>query len=276
MNKKREIVSIFGGSAVIEALKRRIKELEKVVERSNQVENAGVQGRLRVRKVKESFQYYHVKEKCDSKGEYIKKSERSLATKLAYKQYYSTIGKVAKKELNQLNYILSIYNPNMLIETYNNMHEGRKTLIKPVEMDNRDYADMWQAMTYDRKPIDLNRAVQQTIKGEIVRSKSEALIADTLYAMGIPYHYEMPLYLEGIGVIYPDFTVLNIEKRKVFYLEHLGMIDERGYLRDAVERLDGYEKNEIYPGESLLLTYETEKRPLKRDELKKMLGHYLQ
>ncbi|MEE3440399.1 MAG: hypothetical protein VZR07_10670, partial [Ruminococcus sp.] len=50
----------------------------------------------------------------------------------------------------------------------------------------------------------------ETQRGEIVRSKSEVIIADALYYANIPYHYEKPIKV-GDRVIYPDFTVLNVK-----------------------------------------------------------------
>ena len=51
-----------------------------------------------------------------------------------------------------------------------------------------------------------------TNNGEIVRSKSEKIIADLLFMLGIPYVYECPLDTPG-GTIYPDFTILDISTR---------------------------------------------------------------
>lgn len=56
-----------------------------------------------------------------------------------------------------------------------------------------------------------------------MRSKSEKIIADKLYSMGIPYRYEYPLVLERDIVVYPDFTILKIGEQKTLYLEHLGI-----------------------------------------------------
>ena len=65
-----------------------------------------------------------------------------------------------------------------------------------------------------------------TSKGERVRSKSEVIIADVLNREGVPYRYEYPIYIKGIGKIYPDFTVLNIGIRKEMIWDHFGMMDD--------------------------------------------------
>lgn len=52
-----------------------------------------------------------------------------------------------------------------------------------------------------------------------MRSKSEVIIADLLNKEGIPYRYEFPLYLKEFNTVYPDFTILNVRKRKEIYWE---------------------------------------------------------
>ena len=108
-----------------------------------------------------------------------------------------------------------------------------------------------------------------------MRSKSELIIADLLYKEGVPYRYEYPLYLNGLGRIYPDFTVLNTKERKELHWEHLGMMDDAEYAENALRRIAVYEKNGIFPGENLILTHETRKNPLDQKIIKMMIANYL-
>ena len=89
------------------------------------------------------------------------------------------------------------------------------------------------------------------MRGDYVGSKSEAIIADRLFANDIPYHYEVaftpegeadtsrPVFdmygrlmgYEGLGTdpydrdtLHPDFYVLNKRTRKTYYWEHLGRL----------------------------------------------------
>lgn len=93
---------------------------------------------------------------------------------------------------------------------------------------------------------------------------------------GIPYRYEYPLYLNGIGSIYPDFTVLNVRLRKELFWEHLGMMDDTIYVEKAIQKITYYEENGIFPGDNLILTYETKQNPLNQKTVKLMIQHYLQ
>ena len=51
--------------------------------------------------------------------------------------------------------------------------------------------------------------ILRTERGDLVRSKSELVIADKLFARGIDYGYEQPLELEGGRIRYPDFTITD-------------------------------------------------------------------
>ena len=73
---------------------------------------------------------------------------------------------------------------------------------------------------YQGKPFDASLPKLYTSREERVRSKSEIIIADTLSRESIPYRYECPLHIPDVGNIYPDFTVLNVAKRKELYWEH--------------------------------------------------------
>ena len=89
----------------------------------------------------------------------------------------------------------------------------------------------------------------------------------------IPYRYEYPLVLEGC-TIHPDFTILRKEDRREFYLEHFGMLDETEYRNNALARILLYERNNLFPGESLIITAETVRRPLNSADVKRVINHY--
>ncbi|MBR3684626.1 MAG: hypothetical protein IKL78_07135 [Lachnospiraceae bacterium] len=89
--------------------------------------------------------------------------------------------------------------------------------------------------------------------------------------MGIPYRYECPVTLEGNITMYPDFTILRMPSREEVYLEHLGMMDDMNYVDGVMFKLNTYERNGIYLGVKLFVTYETGKKPLNTRALDGML-----
>jgi hypothetical protein len=71
--------------------------------------------------------------------------------------------------------------------------------------------------------------IHRTERGDLVRSKSELVIAEKLHARGIEYAYEQPLSLGQGRMRYPDFTIADHARGVIFYWEHLGLLDDPGY-----------------------------------------------
>lgn len=71
--------------------------------------------------------------------------------------------------------------------------------------------------------------IHRTERGELVRSKSELVIADKLFGRGIDYAYEQPLTLPNGRVRYPDFTITDSARGVTFVWEHLGMLGDPEY-----------------------------------------------
>ncbi|WP_240374047.1 RecQ family ATP-dependent DNA helicase [Bacillus piscicola] len=93
--------------------------------------------------------------------------------------------------------------------------------------------------------------IYRTRKGDLVRSKSEVIIANLLYDAGINYEYEKKLYYEQGRWIEPDFTITAGEKE--IYWEHLGMIGKASYDKRWLEKTAVYDT--YFPGQ-LEITYE--------------------
>lgn len=84
----------------------------------------------------------------------------------------------------------------------------------------------------------------------------------------------MSIILKGIGDVYPDFTVLNVRTKKEMYWEHMGMMDDSNYREKAIRKIESYERNGYYPGESLILTFETEVSPMNSKIVSNMIDNY--
>jgi hypothetical protein len=71
--------------------------------------------------------------------------------------------------------------------------------------------------------------IHTTTRGDVVRSKSEALIAELLNARHIEYAYERRLTFDDGSFRYPDFTVEDDDLGRTVYWEHLGMLNDSVY-----------------------------------------------
>ena len=63
------------------------------------------------------------------------------------------------------------------------------------------FIQKWSSEPFTGKEMTGEAPDYETDKGEIVRSKSELIIANTLAKLGIPYKYECPLFLRGFGIM---------------------------------------------------------------------------
>lgn len=77
-------------------------------------------------------------------------------------------------------------------------------------------------------PKDKLNLIYTTEKGDLVRSKSEVIIANLLFSHSVKYLYEKELYYCNEKYIRPDFTIIT-SKGKTFYWEHLGMLGNEEY-----------------------------------------------
>ncbi len=72
--------------------------------------------------------------------------------------------------------------------------------------------------------------IHRTKRGELVRSKSEVIIANELLAQGIDrYEYESAVKLSNGETRYPDFTIIDDDTGETFYWEHLGLLHNPDY-----------------------------------------------
>lgn len=90
--------------------------------------------------------------------------------------------------------------------------------------------------------------VHRTRNGELVRSKSEVIVADILHSLGVEYGYEVELSMSDGTWRLPDFTVRRASGSPVFW-EHLGMLDRAGYRADWQAKEQWYADHGILPFE---------------------------
>ncbi len=229
------------------------------------------QGRLRVNNDRGIARYYHISKDGDTHGKYISKENLDLAGKLAQKDYLQNMCRIVNNELKDIEKYLSGHREHALEEVYNKLNGYRQNLVTPLVTSDEFYAREWEQQAYITNPYYPEEKVYPTKKEEFVRSKSEVLLADMFYEMGVPYRYEAQLQLENGKVRYPDFTLLKVHTREEIYHEHFGLMDDGAYRQACFVKLDEYRKNGIYLGKNLIITYEAEGSYLNRKEIKKQM-----
>ena len=219
-------------------------------------------GYLRIAKKRNKYQYYQVRQKGDTKGVYLRRDKDSVAVKLAQKDYNIRLSEELAEQLKVIDRFLGDFKPEKVGQIYNALHPERQKMVTPLYPDEEKFVADWQNRPYRRKEFAPGAAEYYTAKGERVRSKSEIMIADALNRFGVPYRYEYPINVEGLGVVHPDFNCLNKRTRQEYFWEHNGMMGNPDYSLYAVNRIEKYMLAGLMPGSSLILTFETEATPL--------------
>ncbi len=135
------------------------------------------------------------------------------------------------------------------------LHQGPRSELRKYSSDDRsETARRLTNLFVTPSPVEINGRlfekylIHRTARGEMVRSKSEVIIADHLANHDIEYGYEQPLTIEGVTK-YPDFTIEDMESGLTFYWEHCGMLHVPSYLRRWEEKLGWYRVQGILPQE---------------------------
>ena len=135
------------------------------------------------------------------------------------------------------------------------LHQGPHTELRKFSSDERsETARRLTNLFLKPSPIDINGAfyeenlIHRTRRGEMVRSKSEVIIANELANRGVEYKYEQLLTLNGMTK-YPDFTIEDSESGNTFYWEHCGMLHVPDYKNRWEKKLVWYKSHGILPHE---------------------------
>lgn len=201
------------------------------------------------------------------------KSQEKLAQKLAYKKYLLEL----KNELTEEIKILNRY-----VKKFSSSQKSEQMLIDSAEMrrlispyfapENQALID-WKNAPYEKNTNHPENLIHKSISGNILRSKSEALIDMLLYESKIPYRYECQLVL-GNKIYWPDFSLLHPFTTERYYWEHFGMMDNPEYANKACLKIKEYTSNGIIPGINLITTFETKDKPLTSDTVKRIIDNY--
>jgi hypothetical protein len=135
------------------------------------------------------------------------------------------------------------------------LHQGPRSELRKYSSDDRsETARRLTNLFIAPSPIEVDgrffeeHLIHRTARGEMVRSKSEVIIANALAAKGLDYAYERPLTIHGVTK-YPDFTIEDMESGRTIFWEHCGMLHVPSYRRRWEEKLAWYREHDIAPHE---------------------------
>ncbi|WP_292142508.1 hypothetical protein [Butyrivibrio sp.] len=241
-------------------------EIEKTIELLKEELSQAPSGTIVALNKNGHYRWYH--QKKNKKGgferKYLNKKDEELARKLAKKAYAKALLRDKENELS----CIKAYLKRRKCTDYRALIEGNSPYRSLILCDD------WGSESYESSHSHPENLIVKAPKGQYVRSKSEALIANELFEQGISYRYECLLDIGGIA-FYPDFTIRKDATGEIFIWEHFGLVDDAAYFDNMMRKMSLYMKNGYIPGVNLIMTFETRRHPLTIDDVRKVIAHYL-
>ena len=208
------------------------------------------------------------------KKKYIPKKNRQLAEQLAEKKYLLTLIENLNKEIKAIDFYLRHHYTDVRTagQLLTQMSEYQE-LLAPCFIPKSQELNNWMCAPYERNSKNPEALLHKGSSGNMVRSKSEAIIDMFLHMYKIPFRYECALHLRDV-TFFPDFTIRHPITGKVYYWEHFGLMDDSHYVRNVNWKLEQYISNGLIPSIQLITTYETKDHPLSVEMVEKIIGYY--
>ncbi len=211
------------------------------------------EGRLNGKRINGKQKFYQIKD--DGTIKHISRENKALMIALRTKGILLKSIKILKKNMKWQEKLLQHYEPYDIAAVEQRLPGAYS------ESRLRE----WSKQRYRMNPYYVEYKIFQTSFGLMVRSKSEVLIAELLYAFGILFHYDEEILVrdaEGFTKsYYVDFVIMTPSGR-IIYWEHMGRFDEDGYRNHNLEKFCLYFDNGLVLGDNLIITMESKKSGL--------------
>ena len=265
---------------VIACVRNRLKTIDEQILRLEKSIQAKGPNDLVVSTTRGSVRFYeydsHTKEKT-----YLGNDDETRIRILAQKKYETKLLSVLKDERQLLTRQFTVLaNSNKKTDcdlVLNSMKKEIQNYVEPLSIIDEEFVERFMGKRYSSLPKYDN--YYETLSKDLVRSKSEVIIADRLFTAGIPFHYEERITIRdkdgNMLTYYPDFVCLNKRTKKIYYWEHLGMLGDPKYCTDNLSKLDTYSINGIIQGKNLIVSYECKDKPISTAYVDQMIRQFL-
>ena len=256
-------------------VERLIEEQERILAQAQKAAKNCPEGSLKVQKKGNGRYYYKRSVGQDGKAilQYLPKKNLKQIQALAHKKYFTKTLPALEKNVQILRKVQQTYQYDIINAVSMHLQDA----IQEVEPPFIKEADLL-LLDWEREEYEVNQRYPESLRfetshGEMVRSKSELIIADALAQEEmLLYKYERPLQVNHQGkriTIHPDFTVFHKKTGKITYWEHAGIMDDPDYGADFVWKNNLYLENGLYQGRDVIFTYESAEHPLQLRTVRK-------
>ena len=206
---------------------------------------------------------------------YLKKQFRDEARQLAEKMVAEKKLLDYQNEKKVLQKTLAFQKNEPATDVFLRQHSGIASLLMEKDQQSEKPWQKWKYAPYSRNQNYLEHLKYTTVvPGLLVRSKSEAMIVDALERHGVPYHYDEYICLNG-EFIAVDFVCLNVKTGEFYYWDHRGMMNDPDYIKKTLYCENLFYSNGFIPWINMIVTTETQDRPLDLQWVETIIEHYL-
>ena len=181
------------------------------------------------------------------------KKDPELLNALVRKKYVTEALSILEKDLAATEQLLKVYilsDENSVMEGFVNKFPELAEGIYHGISDPQVWADEWRGISDFHDESLISTAADGTLR----RSKGELLIGARLDQYKIPYRYEA---LAHPDLPYrPDFMISRPKDGKIFFWEHLGLVNDPEYMANCRKKFSAYETAGIVPWDNLIITYD--------------------
>ena len=197
---------------------------------------------------------------------YLGKSKDALINQLAQRFYMKKALAAVNNQINTLSQLRFL--APLDISPAALLRPEIAVKVSPVYIDNEGNIGLWQNYNPKRNPYKREKCIFETKCGDLLRSKSEARIADYLYDHGFVFLCDRALWLpKSRKYVYPDFIILRSSDGCLIIVEHCGMMSDPGYFNDFITKKRMYHQNGYNEGINLIFTFEDEQTPFQISDL---------
>ena len=247
----------------LDQLKLEIRRLEKQIADAEDFLAAAPEGTLTIRTRRTQTSYYRNtiirKNASPTKIQTNITKDKKLVLQLTEKIVQKKILRAAKSNLSYLQKVSTHYQSTTVDALF--------TLVSPqyqhvLHLRKEKHIQQTLQQPYSHLRFNPDSHTHETDAHIFVRSKSEQIIVNALYAHGIPFRYEEEFIYEvsvdGVGRVFPDFTIILPNGKRILW-EHLGRLDDPEYCQRNALKLCLYQRNGYVIGDNLILTMDDDK-----------------
>jgi len=206
------------------------------------------EGQLRLKRKNE---YYIIE---GEKAIYAHKSMMNRVARLKLRRYLRVAIKLMEENRIELMRIIKKWQPYSYTAVNRQLPRAYQGAFVPAAEEY--YVNEVAPFTPSENPFYREELIHTTSFGLKVRTKSEMIIAEMLYSMGIPFCYEKEVFVEeedgNLKAVYPDFAIPVGDGW--YYIEHLGRLDLEGYRQRNAKKLEEYYRSGILMPGNLIFT----------------------